>query len=424
MPSLSGSTYFWIFAVVAVLGLGYGLCCTNPIATLSKINEKIDRHRDWTAATARLRKVKKQLEDEIDQLQEECVDLKKKIEIANVSLENVLTPLHRHGFKAVKLEMSGFCVIEFKPSRNIERMSCGSVPVSSSPRHLNAYKESNEEEKVKLEPPAIANNLIDIGEEDCAIIVEANEAMDVESVNLQIEINKGLSISGETQEDKLLLERKKQLLWENTRLKDQIREDTLRQNQLLQENKEQENRKGLLSGEVRGLEFLKKNLQEQVRQLKERRKKIRAFSRYRRNSSINVTGDARSQDSTRSLSPITKPPLALRSKGSFSARVKLIRENTLDSVNKASLRRLSNTHSTPELCTKEKHAEMKNTGSSWSDVHTSKSPSVEEIPQGKIEDSNEVSYFSKSNVVLPDRRTTRSEGVGSSEWTVCSMFLT
>jgi len=162
-----------------------------------------------------------------------------------------------------------------------------------------------------------------------------------------------------------------------------------------------------------------------VKQLKEKREKIRAISKYRRNSSINVTRESGPLDSTRSLSPAaTKPPLALRSRGSFSARVKLIRENTLGNIHKASLKRLSNSNSTPELArTKEKDAEMKNIGKSWNGVHRPESPSLE-IPHGKIEPSNDVSYFTKSNVVLPDRRTTRSEGVGSSEWTVCSMFLT
>jgi len=90
------------------------------------------------------------------------VDLKKKIEIANVSLENVIDPLQRHGFKAVKLETSGFCVIEFKPSLNIERMSFGSAPISSPPRHLNAHIDSGDE-KVKLEPAEITNNVLDVG---------------------------------------------------------------------------------------------------------------------------------------------------------------------------------------------------------------------------------------------------------------------
>jgi len=256
MPNFPGYTYVVLIVVVAAIGVGYGLWSSNNTA-LKKIKEKIIGTDD---TEVRLKKIKTNLELEIKQLQEDYVDLVSKIESASMKLNKVIDPEDQRSSKGLKLQNSGVCKVQ----------------ISHEPPHSVLTEDSVMEEELKLGHTEMFENPVVVQDGHLETGVGVTEDVDLEQVNFQIESNRGLDFSEDAQDSSYFLERKQQLLNDTTYIENQLTENKVRQTQLIQENKECENRKGVLTKEIRELELLKKNLEEEVGQMKAQRREMRA----------------------------------------------------------------------------------------------------------------------------------------------------
>jgi len=226
--------------------------------------------------------------------------------------------------------------MQVKDPINVREIVHGVVSLSSPPEDYNqleAWEEVKRAEPSSISPPPVITEDYNQQWEDVSI----------GEVSLLIETNEGIRVSIDTQEDKLLMERKQKLEAKATKLKNQLGEGKLRQKRLQQENQKYASQNKSLIAEVHKLENRKKELENHQRDLKEKLKLLRKQGKetlkMRKHSWSSGTPPQKSIENTLFLRTTSEKKSGHKSRGgsftpplSYAQRASQIRLKTLKGV--------------------------------------------------------------------------------------------
>lgn len=420
MPSSYGYTYVVISLAVVALGVCWGLWCSNNSTALEKTKEQINRSHDWTSTLARLQKVKTNLELKVKQLQEDYVTLESKIESARMTLEKDRHPQDQLSSKPVKLQISSVCEIEVKEHNHpgqIQQMSYGALSVSSQPLHVSFSEDSLKDEQLNQNHSTFPKTRFGVREEHFETNAAGTEAVDLESVSRHTEPSEGKGIKEDTQDGMFLLEHKQQFSEKNTVIKDQVAENKVRK--LQQENKEYEIQKNLLSKKIQELQLLRTKLEDQVRQLKGKRREMRTSS-LRGEMVVNFPKDSNALNSgnKRSASVDHFTNRHIRHDCEIlHERLKHIREKSFAGYSNKSIGHMQSLRTSNDI--EEEPSETQNPLF----LSNNKSQSLSSIGTEDKLRPGTIDELSRTIVILEENEN-HSDSHDGSEWTVSSMFLT
>jgi len=408
MPSSYGYTYVVISLAVVAVGMCCGLWCSNNSTTPKKTTQPLNGSHDSTSTLARLKKVKTNLELKVKQLQEDYVTLERKLESARMTLEKDRDPEEQLCSKPLKLQISSVCEIEVKDFYDPRQIAYGALLAPSQSLQPNFPKDSATDGELKQ----------DHSTEHFETSAAVSEAVDLEPVSLLIEPNEGIGIGKDIQDGMVLLVHKQLLSEESTHKKDQVTENKVRK--LLQENKEYENQKSLLNKEIQELQLLKTKLEDQVRQLKGKRKEMRAGS-LRGEIMVNFPKESITQNSgyNRSVSVDQR-----NDHESLHERLKHLREKSLSRKTKNATTGHLLSLSTSNLIKEEPSETQKPLFFSEKKSQSLSSRMEEKSRPGTIDELSSAIDFNSNAGVILEGNEDQSDSLDGSEWNVSSMFLT
>jgi len=406
MPSSYGYTYVVISLAVIAAGVCCGLWLRNNSTAPKKTKEPVNSSLDLTSTLARLKKLKTDLELKVKQLQEDYVTLESKIESARVAIEKGINPEDQLCSKALKLQISSVCEIEVKECYEPGQIASGALSVSSQSLQANFLKDS----------ATVGGLKQDRSTEHLETSVAVIEAVNPEPVSLHIEPKEGIGIRKDTQDGMVSLEHKQQLMEESTHIKNQVTENKVRN--LLQENKEYENQKSLLNKEIQELQLLKTKLEDQVRQLKGKRREIRSGS-LRGEVIVNFPKESNTLHN-RAVSADQH-----HHRESLHERLKNIREkSSIRKTRKGTSGRLLSLRTSNGM--KEEPSETQKP--LFFGENKRRSPSSmsmeEKSRRGTVDELSSAITFNSTSEIIPEENVNQSDSLDGSEWNVSSMFLT
>jgi len=388
--------------VISLAVVAAGVCCglwfSNNSTCQKESKEPINSSHDLTSTLARLKKVKTDLDLKVKQLQEDYGNLKSKIESARMKLEKDRDPEDQLCSKALKLQITSVCEIDVKECYD------PALSVSSQSLHANFPKDSAIVGELKQ------NHSTEYLETSAGV----TEVVDPEPVSLLKEPKEWMGVRKDTQGGIVLSEHKQQLMEESTHIENKVTENKVRK--LLQENTEYENQKSLLNKEIQELQLLKTKLEDQVRQLKGKRRGMRVGSLRGEviinlpkestvNSGIKRTGSHDRESLHERLKHIREKSLIRKTRNPNSGRLHSLRtpngiKEELSETQRPLFFSENKSQSLSSMCTEEK----------------SRQGTIDELSRG-------INFNSTSEIIIEENEN-QSDSLDGSEWNVSSMFLT